>query len=831
MKFGDQRVHLIAGTAIGLSLGTTAAEFLPLSTGACLLTAWVVLTGSLTFARLNLLSPSSCKHLRLATLIGVAALLAAVRWTMTVEANEARPLYRLAQRNNLTLVLDAVITSVPVEYERPTSQLDVGRDTNRWQTRFVADCSAVHTDAGQVTTNGTIRVLVDGQAAERVGRGDSVRMTGRLSWPDSPGNPGEFDFGAFLLRRNCAGMFFVSHPDAVQILQPAGLTSPGYWLTRLRRAAHSALNRAVDPEYRSIAVALLLGSRSEIRAETEDVFIQSGTMHLLAISGLHIGILCLLLIRLGHWLLIPWNRRLVMIVLFCIFYAFMTDLRPSVVRATVFAVLYTLSQVTLRQVSLSAIIGQTASLMLLWQPHLVFDTGAWLSFLSVMGLALAARSVPLDVLRDTMSASSQENTVPLILREHIQESMLQIRYWLAIRYRPMLWIMATTIPLTAWAFHVVSPVGLIVNVFLIAYTMFTLWLGFAAIVLGMLIPFIPNLPGIGFSWMLAGLTSMVETAANVGVGHLYFADIPLWCLPTWYCLLVTVVTLRKKRHKQIIWLCLCGLTAATFWERSDAYSDGRLHCTILDIGHGSAAVVELPTGGVMLVDAGAMNRGDHAGELVSRCLWQRGYRKINSIVVSHADVDHFNALGKVLPRFPVGELLLSQQFLRSDSTSANQLVNLAAEHDIPVRVAGNDQRVGIGAVEIQILQASPDHLANARSDNEKSLVIQIRYAGRIILLPGDLEGAALDDVLSRLPHANVLVSPHHGSLKANVPAVAERLKPQHVIVSARDDGHRSQLSEIYSNSRLCFTSTSGAVRVDISSGGILSVNRFRDATY
>ena len=223
----------------------------------------------------------------------------------------------------------------------------------------------------------------------------------------------------------------------------------------------------MEPEYRGIAAALLLGSRSEIRSETADVFIGSGTMHLLAISGLHIGILCLLLIRLGHWLLIPWNQRLVFILAFCIMYAFVTDLRPSVVRATVFLCLFTVSQITLRQVSLPVVIGQTACLMLLWQPHLAFDTGAWLSFLSVTGLAWATQVIPLAVLRDTVGGPATGTPAPLTFPEHLRDIVLQVCHWLAAGYRPMLWILAATIPLTAWEFHVISPIGLLVNVVLI----------------------------------------------------------------------------------------------------------------------------------------------------------------------------------------------------------------------------------------------------------------------------------------------------------------------------------------------------------------------------
>ena len=830
MKSGSQPVRLIAATVAALTLGTAAAEFLSLTSGSCLLLAWGFFVVSVTLARLQQLPPRICIFMRLMTVIAVTALLAAARWSMMTEARESSALHRLAQRDSLHLILDVDIASIPVEFERPTSQLDASRDTNRWQTRFTADCAAVRIGDRRVTAEGSIRVFIDGQAAGWFRRGDTVRMTGRLSWPQSPGNPGEFDFAAFLNRRGCTGMFFVAHPGAVRILQQAGMLTPGYWLTRLRRAAQSALDRSVDPKYHSIAAALLLGSRSEIRADTEDVFIGSGTMHLLAISGLHIGILCLLLIRIGHCLLIPWNRLLILIALFCIFYAFLTDLRPSVVRATIFAVLFAVSQVTLRHVSLFTIIGQTATLMLLWQPDLVFDTGAWLSFLSVMGLAWATRSVPLDIPHDTVVNSTQERIAPFTPREHMQKAMLQIRHWLVARYRPMLWILAATIPLTAWEFHVVSPVGLVINVFLISWTMLTLWMGFGAIVMGILIPFVPNLPGIGFSWMLAGLTSIVEASARVGVGHIYLADLPVWFLPAWYSLLLLIVTFEKRRTKQqVLWLCLCGVTSATLWEQSNIRSDGHLHCTILDIGHGSAAVVELPAGGVMLVDAGAMNRGVRAGELVSRYLWKRGHRVISSIVVSHADVDHFNALGKVLPRFSVGELLLSQQFLHSESLAAQQLVRLAAQHRVPVRVVGNDERLSTSAVEVLIRQASPRHLANARSDNEKSLVVEIKYGGRKILLPGDLEDAALDDVLPRLSCASVLVSPHHGSLRANTPAVARRLTPEHVIVSARDDGYRCRLSDIYSKSRLRFTSSSGAVQVNITASGNLSVNQFRDS--
>jgi competence protein ComEC len=822
----SHRVPLIAAITIALSLGTLAAEYLVLPTSVLLAVSWA-LTPFLVATHCVPCSVSSRRLLFRVGCLLLIGVLAATRGNIAALKHDSLPLHQLAMRGDVTIVMDVRVESVPYEYERPVSEFGSERSSDSWQTRFTADCVAVYIEGQPYEQSGRLRVFVDGRAAARCQRGDSVQLTGRLSWPQLPGNPGEFDFVTFLKRRQVAGMFYVGHPSALHVTHQVGWLNPGYWLTRLRRDAWRALNQAVDADNRGIATALLLGSRNEVRAETEEVFIGSGTMHLLAISGLHIGILCLLLIRLGHWLLIPWNQRLVLIALFCIVYAMITDLRPSVVRATVFVVLFTVSQIALRQVAFIGIISLTACLMLLWQPHLVFDTGAWLSFLSVLSLAQAARIVPLEVLRDS-SQSPTESSVAITPAERWADVRDRTWHWLAFRYRPMLWILAATLPLTASEFHVLSPITLVVNVLLIGWTVFALWSGFTAIVFGMLLPSVTNPAGSVFSLLLTGLKSMVEAAAGPGVGHVYLADLPGWFLPTWYVLLVLAIVLQRRWHQRVAWLCLCGITSIIL-AGSDTNSEHQtLRCTVLDIGHGSASVLEFPDGSVMLVDAGAMNRGDRGGETVSRFLWNCGHRMISTVLVSHADVDHFNALRTVFVRFPVGQLIVAQTFVQNDAPSVQRLLELAREHRIPIRIVGDGERCQIGQTQLQLRQASPVRLFSAHSDNEKSIVVQIEHAGRALLLPGDLEGDAMDSVLPSFKRQDVLISPHHGSLKANTPPVAAKLKPTHVVVSAGDDDYRDRLSEIYRDSTLYFTSESGAIAIDIWPDGRLNIRQHRN---
>lgn len=825
MKLRSHRVHLIAAVAVALAAGTIAAEYISFSTPVLVSVGWT-LVAFLILAQCVAASSSSQRMVFFATLLLLTAVIAATRWNISSRKHDALRLHQLAERGEVTVVVDVRVASVPFEYERPVSEFSNDRSRERWQTRFTANCVAVHIADQAYKQTGRLRVFVDGHAAAQCQRGDTVRLTGRLSWPQPPGNPGEFDFVTFLKRRRVAGLFYVGHPSALHVTEQAGSMNPGYWLTRLRRDASRALNQAVHPDNRGIATALLLGSRNEVRADTEEVFIGSGTMHLLAISGLHIGILCLLLIRIGHWLLIPWNQRLVLIALFCIVYAMITDLRPSVVRATVFVVLFTVSQVTLRQVAFAGIISLTACLMLLWQPYLVFDTGAWLSFLSVLSLAQAARIVPLEVLRDSTQSPLQSPSV-ITPAERWADIRDRTWHWLVSRYRPMLWILAATIPLTASEFHVLSPITLVVNVLLIGWTVFALWSGFVAIVFGMLLPSVMNPAGAVFSWLLTGLKGAVRAAAGPGIGHVYLADLPGWFLPTWYLLLLAAVVMRRRWHQQMAWLGLCGITSFLLARSETVMDKDALRCTVLDIGHGSASVIEFPTGQVMLIDAGAMNRGDRGGETVSRFLWNHGHRMINCILVSHADVDHFNALRTVFVRFPVGELLVAQTFVQNDSTSAQRLLALARTHRIQIRIVGDGERCEIGDTSIQLRQASPASLEDVRSDNEKSVVAQIRNDKTSILLPGDLEGRAMDELLPSFQSQDILISPHHGSLKANTAAVATQLTPHHVIVSAGDDNYRDRLKDVYGATPLYFTSECGAVELRINADGNLTIDGYR----
>ena len=319
------------------------------------------------------------------SLLIVVVLLGAIRWQVS-QQDASQTLRDFVDNEPVIATVHGKVASLPSVHVKPSTEHSPRLYGSPQQTRFQLQCQHVVVGGESQVVGGRCQVYLDGNGSGVVSWGDTISLTGKIDWPAPPGNPGEFDFAGLLERRQISGLMYVRHPDAIAVRQPVSELHPALWLTGLRREAQAVLMRNVDRDVRPIAMALLLGDRNQIPGDIEDAFIASGTMHLLAISGLHVGILCMFVLRILNWLLVERRRALLLTLLIAVVYAFVTDLRPSVLRATLFFAVFVAAQLLQRRQSMAGLISVTALVMLVWQPQLVFETGAWLSFLSVAAL-------------------------------------------------------------------------------------------------------------------------------------------------------------------------------------------------------------------------------------------------------------------------------------------------------------------------------------------------------------------------------------------------------------------------------------------------------------
>jgi competence protein ComEC len=192
-----------------------------------------------------------------------------------------------------------------------------------------------------------------------------------------------------------------------------------------------------------------------------------------------------------------------------------------------------------------------------------------------------------------------------------------------------------------------------------------------------------------------------------------------------------------------------------------------LACNFVAVGHGVSVLVELPDGRNLLYDAGRLGSPLAGVRPISAVLWSRGISHLDAVVVSHADADHFNALPELLDRFSVGVVYVSPVMFEREPPAVKELHAAIKRRGIEIRKrSAGDHMLESTGLTIKLLHPTAKGVIG--SDNANSIVLLIEYAGRRVLLTGDLESPGLDDVLDEEPlDCDVVLAPHHGSPRSS----------------------------------------------------------------
>jgi competence protein ComEC len=246
--------------------------------------------------------------------------------------------------------------------------------------------------------------------------------------------------------------------------------------------------------------------------------------------------------------------------------------------------------------------------------------------------------------------------------------------------------------------------------------------------------------------------------------------------------LVAVIVLRGwRRSKWFVLAVPAWVLVAALLPGPEKPAD-ELRVTFLSVGHGGCVVMETPDGRCLLYDCGTTAGPDAVRRVIAPYLWGRGIRRVDELFVSHADADHFNGIGELVRRFPVGRVTFTPSFAEKPAADVEEVVRVLKAANVPMRVVSAGQQFDAGDVSFEVLHPPP--VGPPGIENERSLVLAVRHAGHTILLTGDLEKAGTDRVLSLPPvPADVFVAPHHGSKAAFPPGLRTWASPKCVLVS------------------------------------------------
>ncbi|HSU30144.1 MAG TPA: DNA internalization-related competence protein ComEC/Rec2 [Bryobacteraceae bacterium] len=678
--------------------------------------------------------------------------------------------------------------------------------------------------APQAAARITVNLKTNAQLPLRYGQ--TVEVAAKIRTPRNFGNPDAFDYAGYLASQHIYWTGSVSSPADIRTVPGKCGSTPVTWLYNVRTWA---LGRLVslypnDPETAALLQATLLGETSSVDRRWTNDFRLTGTYHALVISGQHISVLAFTLLVLLKLIRIRRVPALCITTIASWLYAFISGMSSPVVRAAGGFTLFLAASYFFRKTRILNILGAIGLIYLAFDPDQLFDPSFQLSFLSAAAIAVFA--IPLmeqvtEPLRGAVKRFDQFRYDPKVearaarwrvelrlltqtlqawtkLSEPVAQSMVSYAVLVWAFVAEMVIVSACVqfglaLPMIAY-FHRLSLTGLSANIVVIPLLSVVVPLGFAAILTG---------------WhFLAWLTAIfLKCAELVATWHVRFepswrmAAIPVALSVSFAISLVLLAIAIRCGRRWIAPLLVCSLAlfSAMYWQPwRPELRPHMLEVTAIDVSQGDSILLVFPSGETMLVDAGGfpgMSRMarkpnmDMGEDVVSPYLWSRRIRHLDYAVLTHGHSDHMGGLPAILDNFHPRALWIGAEPETDEWKVVQQRAN--ADHIPIVPLTRNSPVIDIGGAKIRILAPSPDYAAGESATNNDSLVFQVTYGRRSVLLTGDAERPVEDDLVQSgfLHPVTLLKVGHHGSKTSSSEEFLDQVTPQFAFIS---DGYKNQ---------------------------------------
>ena len=702
---------------------------------------------------------------------------------------------------------------------------------------FYFNVTEIETIRGWKKVVGTVRVQV-GEPVLDLKVGDAIQAYCWLERFSPATNPGQFDMAEYLARRNIFVAASIQSRAGITVLDRLDFGALVRLKATIRQAATNALLGDMPQDENSLGLleALLLGYRRRIDNDTYEAFRKTGLLHLISLSGLHLGIL----VGIIWWLcktagFMKPARAVICAIAVGVFLLIVPPRAPTI-RAAIICLVFCASILLRRHASSINTLSLAAIILLLIRPTELFEAGWQLSFASVLGIFLFTKRIEAFMLKYGIHRLQGERTSQIrTFRRATQKVGLVLTRLLAVGLAA--WLGSAGILL--YHFHTITPLTFIWTVLVFPLVGAILILGFLKMILFFLLPTLSAILGVLVMLLSVALIRLVEQLAHLDISETLIGRVSPVPVILYYGIIIFAgfVIFGRPLIKRTITitaiLTLVIYLGAIKWQQT--YRDD-LILTCLDVGHGQAILARLPGQTNVLFDAGSLHRRDIGARIVVPYLESAGIEKIDAIIISHNDTDHINGIPEVVEHCHVNRIYANDAFFDKTDIwgTAKFLHGWVNENGLEIERMSGDLDLSRTA-KMQILW--PDQQTGSSgtlSDNDRSLVLLIEFAGTKILLCSDIEAFAQKELLRRYPglKVDVVVVPHHGSATTLIPEFLVKLDASILICSCDQNQYERAFHTVGSmtgwqgTKKLFYTCKDGAITVRGNHDGSLQIERF-----
>ena len=656
--------------------------------------------------------------------------------------------------------------------ETPSQRVYVQDEQESWRTLARLNVTAFfrHNETNWQAASGQIIITTSGNLPPEFFNGQEVEIAGILAPPPTPIADGLFDYRTYLKQQ---GIYFQLKSFSTNSWKLISTNKTPPLSDRFLAWSQKTLARGLPETDESLKLlwAMTLGWRPALTTEVSAPFMQTGTMHIFAISGLHIALIAGILVAILRALQLPRFWCGVVIIPLIWFYTAATGWQPSAIRSTIMMTIIIGGWMLKRPGNLLNSLAAAAFIILLYDPQQLFQASFQLSFFVVLSIALFMP--PLEKLRDKILEID-----PLLPRELLPRWKL----WLNGALRIILTSLAVSFaawlgswPLCAYYFHIFSPVTLLANLLIVPLSSAALACNLGSLICGAWFPWATELFNhSGWLWMKL----MLEISHNLvkwPYAFFYVRSPTAMDFVIYYCVLFAAlsgIAFRKQWRIATI-ICLVFIAGFYGWRWHDARQTTTL--TILPLNGGSAVFVrDGKSSRNLLVDCGDTNA---VGFITTPFLHAQGINHLPRLAMTHGDIHDIGGAQLLCDEFSVQEIFTSS--VRFRSPTYRQTIATLDEFSNRHKIVNRGDAIG------DWLVLHPAATNNFPQADDNTLVLKTEIHGLKILLVSDLGRPGQEELFNSTNdlRADIVVTglPEKGEPLND--ALLDKIQPQTIIVT------------------------------------------------
>jgi competence protein ComEC len=514
-------------------------------------------------------------------------------------------------------------------------------DVREDKTYLVVEVEKVSNKDKEIKTCGQILVRIK-QPTFKFNYGDKVRFGGYINQPTPKRNPGAFDYRKYLTTKRIFGITYLSQDSGIEIISKK-TANPYYslFIYPLRSWMLKLFDNTLSVLPRALMSGFLLGETRNIPKDIYQMFRDTGTLHLLAVSGSNVGLVILIVLGFLRFLRIPKVYATIIVLVVIVVFANLVQNEPSVVRAGIMAGVALAGLLLYKNLDALNIVSFAALLILVYSPLLLFDVGFQLSFVSVFGVIYF---VP---------------KMSKYISKYIPQAKKNLWRWVIYPSIVSLAVEIVVIPILAYYFNFVPLITVVANLFIVPLAGVSVFFGCVIIFFGILSFYLAGLVGWAGNLVLSLTIYLLNFFAHLPISKLRVPSPSLFAMLNYYFVLVLlfeVGTSRKLRNILVFYLAL--LSCFYIWSYALNPKSKEIELVFLDAGRGEVALLKTSDNRAILFNGGGVWGNFNAGEkVVVWYLLKNGITTLDGLVLTDTTENNLKSIQSIKDEIAVKRII------------------------------------------------------------------------------------------------------------------------------------------------------------------------------